>query len=86
MRNLCNIKKLSKLPHLSKFVDDLSQQSCKKHICQTAILKAFVKESQGLLVSSGTQSELLKPKTCSHIPSGHSVLNSNLESGYVHAC
>ena len=27
----------------------------------------------------------MKPKTFSHIPSGHSVLNPNLEFGYVHA-
>ena len=38
MRNLCNNKKVSKLPHLSKFVDDLSQQSCKKHMSDRYIV------------------------------------------------
>ena len=38
MRNLCNNKKVSKLPRLSKFADDLSQQSCKKHISDSHIV------------------------------------------------
>ena len=38
MRNLCNNKKVSKLPHLSKFVDDLSQQSCKKDMSDRHIV------------------------------------------------
>ena len=32
MRNLCNNKNVSKLPHLSKFLDDISRQPCRKHI------------------------------------------------------
>ena len=46
MRNLCNNQNVSKLPHLSKFLNDISGQPCKKHIhtstntytCQTVIL------------------------------------------------
>ena len=38
MRNLCNNKKVSKLPHLSNFVDDLSHQLCKKHISDSHIV------------------------------------------------
>ena len=38
MRNLCNNKKVSKLPHLSKFVDDLSQQSCYKLMSDSHIV------------------------------------------------
>ena len=37
LRNLSNNKKVSKLPRLSKFADDLSQQSCKKHISDSHI-------------------------------------------------
>ena len=38
LRNLCNNKKVSKLPHLSKFVDDLSQQSCYKLMSDSHIV------------------------------------------------
>ena len=38
LRNLCNNKKVSKFPRLSKFADDLSQQSCKKHISDSHVL------------------------------------------------
>ena len=34
----CNNKKVSKLPHLSKFVDDLSQQSCYKLMSDSHIV------------------------------------------------
>ena len=38
MRNLCNNKKVSKLPHLSIFFDDISQQTCKKHMSDSHVL------------------------------------------------
>ena len=39
MRNLCNNKNVSKLPHLSKFLDDISGQPCKKHIHTSTTVK-----------------------------------------------
>ena len=38
MRNLCNNKKVSKLPYLSKFLDDISRQPCKKHMSDSHIV------------------------------------------------
>ena len=41
MRNRCNNKNVSKLPHLSKFLDDISRQPCKKHMSDShTVLKS----------------------------------------------
>ena len=37
-RRISRNKKVSKLPHLSKFVDDISRQLCKKHISDSHIV------------------------------------------------
>ena len=38
MRDLCNNKNVSKLHHMSNFLDDISRQPCKKHMSDSHIV------------------------------------------------